>query len=146
VPEHPSVVLSTTANLTYSTRRSCPSLRSFVVFRDSVSFSSRGCTLGCSIDFTVQTRSNHQRRPLWSAGERNREVLLARLHFQNKAEMKAIMQSTTFVCCFSPFVRLLVLTYVPLTRDACRGGTRLRCYKYDYELHIPQAYSISCPA
>jgi len=33
------------------------------------------------------------------------------------------------------------IAYVPLTGDARRGGTRLRCYKYDYELHIPGAYS-----
>jgi hypothetical protein len=31
------------------------------------------------------------------------------------------------------------LTHVPPTRDAHRGETRLRTYKYDYELHIPEA-------
>jgi hypothetical protein len=31
------------------------------------------------------------------------------------------------------------VTYVPPTRDAHRGETRLRGYKYDYELHIPEA-------
>jgi hypothetical protein len=31
------------------------------------------------------------------------------------------------------------VTYVPPTRDAHRGETRLRSYKYDYELHIPEA-------
>jgi hypothetical protein len=28
---------------------------------------------------------------------------------------------------------------VPLTRDAHRGMTRLRSYRYNYELHIPEA-------
>jgi hypothetical protein len=31
------------------------------------------------------------------------------------------------------------ITYVPRTRDAHRGETRLRSYKYDYEPHIPEA-------
>jgi hypothetical protein len=43
------------------------------------------------------------------------------------------------IACFSIIPKALQVTYVPLTRDAHRGGTRLRSYKYDYELHIPEA-------
>jgi hypothetical protein len=43
--EHTYVASSTTTNLAYLRRISCPALRSFVMFRDSVSFSSHGCTL-----------------------------------------------------------------------------------------------------
>jgi hypothetical protein len=43
--EHTYVASSTTTNLAYLRRSSCPALRSFVMFRDSVSFSSHGRTL-----------------------------------------------------------------------------------------------------
>ena len=43
-------------------------------------------------------------------------------------------------------IRRVGVTCILSTRDARRGGALLRSYKYDYELHVPGAKSISCHA
>jgi hypothetical protein len=71
------------------------------------------------------------------------------------AKIKPILHGTVMCKTSVPNVKTLFchltlglrpLMYVPPTRDAHRGETCLRSYKYDYELHIPEALSISYPA
>jgi len=66
----------------------------FVVSDEGLASSATEATELCRIGLTVQTHSNYQYRPCWSAGECKHDVPLARMCFRKSVEIKPILQSS----------------------------------------------------